>query len=62
MNDVAMCFAALEVIAKEAPTKAGRGEEIRTRILAEAGDSLNSEERAIRMGAADLLEAVSSRR
>ena len=32
MNDVAMCFAALEVIAKEAPSKAGRSEEIRTRM------------------------------
>jgi len=55
-----MCFAALEVIAKEAPSRAGRSEEIRTRILADAGGS--SEERAIRMGAADLLEAVCARR
>jgi len=60
MNDVAMCFAALEVIAKEAPSRAGRSEEIRTRILADAGGS--SEEREIRMGAADLLEAVCARR
>jgi hypothetical protein len=62
MNDVAMCFAALEVIAKEAPSKAGRGDEIRSKILAPVGEALNSEEQAIRKGAADLLDAVIGRR
>jgi hypothetical protein len=61
MNDVAMCFAALEMIAKEAPAKAGMEDEVRTRILAPVEGSLNTEERAIRMGAADLLDAVSAR-
>jgi hypothetical protein len=61
MNDVAKCFAALEMIAREAPAKAGLTEEIRTRILAPVGGSLNSDERAIRMGAADLLDAVTAR-
>lgn len=62
VNDVAMCFAALEVIAKEAPTETGRRDEIRSRVLAPAGASLNSEELAIRQGAADLLDAVIARR
>ena len=61
MNDVAKCFAALEMIAKAAPAKAGQTDEIRTRILAPVEGKLNSEERAIRMDAADLLAAVSAR-
>jgi hypothetical protein len=61
MNDVAMCFAALEMIAHEAPARAGRGDDIRTRILADLGGSLDSEERAIREGAADLLAAAVAR-
>jgi hypothetical protein len=61
MNDVAKCFAALEMIAREAPSKAGLKDEIRTRILAPIEGKLNSEERAIRMGAAELLAAVGAR-
>jgi hypothetical protein len=61
MNDVAKCFAALEMIAKEAPAKSGLTEEIRTRILEPVGRTLNSEEQAIRMGAVELLQAVSAR-
>jgi hypothetical protein len=63
MNDVALCFAALEVIAKEAPANenGGQRDEIRSKILA-PGSKLNAEERAIRKGAADLLDAVRGRR
>lgn len=64
MNDVALCFAALEVIAREAPRadRSGRRDEIRSKILSPLGAKLNAEEQAIRKGAADLLDAVCGRR
>jgi hypothetical protein len=64
MNDVALCFAALEVIAREAPANDNRGrrDEFRNKILAPSGARLDAEEQAIRKGAADLLDAVCGRR
>jgi hypothetical protein len=63
-NDVALCFAALEVIAREAPAndQFGRRDDIRARILAPLRQSGDAIEREIREGAVVLLDAARSRR